>query len=138
MKHYDVVIAGGAMAGASLAIALDVLSGQALRIAVNNELRALEEALAEVPKWLRPGGRLVVISFHSLEDRIVKSYLKRCSQAQLDRPEWPAPKENPEHYFKLLVQKGLTPSPEEIKSNPRARSARLRVAERLEKAVSKP
>ncbi|MCH2061550.1 MAG: 16S rRNA (cytosine(1402)-N(4))-methyltransferase RsmH [Verrucomicrobiales bacterium] len=111
---------------------------QALRIAVNNELRALEEALAEVPKWLRPGGRLVVISFHSLEDRIVKSYLKRCSKAQLDRPEWPAPKENPEHYFKLLVQKGLTPSPEEIKSNPRARSARLRVAERLEKAVSKP
>jgi len=110
---------------------------QALRIAVNNELRALEEALAEVPRWLRPGGRLVVISFHSLEDRIVKSYLKRCSQAQLDRPEWPAPKENPEHYFKLVMQKGLTPSPEEKKSNPRARSARLRVAERLKTAVSK-
>ncbi|MCP4848420.1 MAG: 16S rRNA (cytosine(1402)-N(4))-methyltransferase RsmH [Verrucomicrobiaceae bacterium] len=109
---------------------------QALRIAVNNELRALEEALAEVPRWLRPGGRLVVISFHSLEDRIVKSYLKRCSQSQLDRPEWPAPKENPEHFFKLVMQKGLTPSPEEIKGNPRARSARLRVAERLEGAVS--
>ena len=109
---------------------------QALRIAVNNELRALEEALSEVPKWLRPGGRLVVISFHSLEDRIVKSYLKRCSQAQVDRPEWPAPKRNPEHYFKLVIQKGLAPSPEEIKSNPRARSARLRVAERLEKAPS--
>ena len=109
---------------------------QALRIAVNNELRALEEALSEVPKWLRPGGRLVVISFHSLEDRIVKSYLKRCSQAQVDRPEWPAPKKNPEHYFKLVIQKGLAPSPEEIKSNPRARSARLRVAERLENAVS--
>ena len=110
---------------------------QALRIAVNNELRALEEALSEVPRWLRPGGRLVVISFHSLEDRIVKSYLKRCSQAQLDRPEWPAPKDNPEHYFKLVMQKGLTPSPEEIKDNPRARSARLRVAERLQGAVSK-
>ncbi len=109
---------------------------QALRIAVNNELRALEEALSEVPKWLRPGGRLVVISFHSLEDRIVKSYLKRCSQAQVDRPEWPAPKKNPEHYFKLVINKGLAPSPEEIKSNPRARSARLRVAERLEKAAS--
>ncbi len=110
---------------------------QALRIAVNNELRALEEALTEVPRWLRPGGRLVVISFHSLEDRIVKSYLKRCSKAQLDRPEWPAPKANPEHYFKLVMQKGLTPSPDEIKSNPRARSARLRVAERLQTAVPK-
>ena len=67
----------------------------------------------------------------------MKSYLKRCSQAQLDRPEWPAPKDNPEHYFKLVMQKGLTPSPEEIKGNPRARSARLRVAERLQTAVPK-
>ena len=110
---------------------------QALRIAVNNELRALEEALAEVPKWLRPGGRLVIISFHSLEDRIVKSYLRRCSSAQVDRPEWPEPKANPDHYFKLLLQKGMAPSQEEIEANPRARSARLRVAERLPDSVSK-
>ncbi len=111
---------------------------QALRIAVNNELRALEEAPAEVPRWLRPGGRLVIISFHSLEDRIVKSFLRRCSQPRLDRPEWPEPRPNPEHYFKLVMQKGLAPSNEEIKTNPRARSARLRVAERLPTAVAKP
>jgi 16S rRNA (cytosine1402-N4)-methyltransferase len=110
---------------------------QALRIAVNNELRALEEALAEVPQWLRPGGRLVIISFHSLEDRIVKSFLRRCSSAEIDRPEWPEPRANPEHYFKLVMQKGMAPSAEEIKANPRARSARLRVAERLPTTVSK-
>lgn len=109
---------------------------QGLRIAVNNELRALEEALAEVPRWLRPGGRIVVISFHSLEDRIVKSFFKRCSQAQIDRPEWPEPKVNPEQYFKLVMQKGMAPSPEEVEANPRARSARLRVAERLPTTVS--
>jgi 16S rRNA (cytosine1402-N4)-methyltransferase len=104
---------------------------QALRIAVNNELRVLEEALAEIPQWLRPGGRLVVISFHSLEDRIVKSYLKRCSKSKIDRPEWPAPRSNPNYCFKLVMQKGLIPSKDEVKINPRARSARLRVAERL-------
>ena len=104
---------------------------QALRIAVNNELRVLEEALAEIPQWLRPGGRLVVISFHSLEDRIVKSYLRRCSKSKIDRPEWPEPKSNPNYCFKLVMQKGLIPSRDEVKSNPRARSARLRVAERL-------
>lgn len=104
---------------------------QALRIAVNDELRSLETALTEVPKWLRPGGRLVVISFHSLEDRIVKSYLKRSSMKMMDRPEWPEPRENPDYHFKLILQKGLVPSKEEIEINPRARSARLRVAERL-------
>ncbi len=104
---------------------------QALRIAVNNELRVLEEALAEIPQWLRPGGRLVVISFHSLEDRIVKSYLKRCSKSKIDRPEWPEPRSNPNYCFKLVMQKGLIPSKDEVKTNPRARSARLRVAERL-------
>ena len=80
---------------------------QALRIAVNNELRVLEEALAEVPNWLRPGGRLVIISFHSLEDRIVKSYLRRCSRSLIDRPEWPEPKQNPDYCFKLVMQKGI-------------------------------
>ena len=104
---------------------------QALRIAVNDELRSLEAALTEVPKWLRPGGRLVIISFHSLEDRIVKTFLRRCSREFVDRPEWPEPRKNPDHNFKLVIQKGLSPSSEEVKSNPRARSARLRVAERL-------
>jgi len=109
---------------------------QALRIAVNNELRVLEEALAEVPNWLRPGGRLVIISFHSLEDRIVKSYLKRCSRSLIDRPEWPEPKQNPDYCFKLVMQKGISPTKDEIRNNPRARSARLRVAERLPIGVS--
>ena len=109
---------------------------QALRIAVNNELRVLEEALAEVPNWLRPGGRLVIISFHSLEDRIVKSYLRRCSRSLIDRPEWPEPKQNPDYCFKLVMQKGISPTKDEIRNNPRARSARLRVAERLPIGVS--
>ena len=109
---------------------------QALRIAVNNELRVLEEALAEVPNWLRPGGRLVIISFHSLEDRIVKSYLRRCSRSFIDRPEWPEPKQNPDYCFKLVMQKGISPNKDEIRNNPRARSARLRVAERLPIGVS--
>ncbi len=104
---------------------------QALRIAVNDELRSLEAALSEVPRWLRPGGRIVVISFHSLEDRIVKTFFKRCSKPYIDRPEWPEPRPNPDYCFKLVMQKGLSPSPEEIKLNPRARSARLRVAERI-------
>ena len=109
---------------------------QALRIAVNNELRVLEEALAEVPNWLRPGGRLVIISFHSLEDRIVKSYLRRCSRSLIDRPEWPEPKQNPDYCFKLVMQKGISPTKDEIRKTPRARSARLRVAERLPIGVS--
>ena len=109
---------------------------QALRIAVNNELRVLEEGLAEVPNWLRPGGRLVIISFHSLEDRIVKSYLRRCSRSLIDRPEWPEPKQNPDYCFKLVMQKGISPTKDEIRNNPRARSARLRVAERLPIGVS--
>ncbi len=104
---------------------------QALRIAVNDELRSLEAVLSEVPRWLRPGGRLVVISFHSLEDRIVKTFMKRTSSALVDRPEWPEPRPNPDYAFKLVLQKGLAPSPEEVASNPRARSARLRVAERV-------
>ncbi len=104
---------------------------QALRIAVNDELRSLEAVLSEVPRWLRPGGRLVVISFHSLEDRIVKTFMKRTSSAIVDRPEWPEPRPNPDYAFKLVLQKGLAPSPEEVASNPRARSARLRVVERV-------
>jgi 16S rRNA (cytosine1402-N4)-methyltransferase len=104
---------------------------QALRIAVNDELRSLETVLDEVPKWLRPGGRLVVITFHSLEDRIVKTFLKRNSSPMLDRPEWPEPRSNPDYNFKLVLQKGLAPSKEEVEMNPRARSARLRVAERI-------
>ena len=104
---------------------------QALRIAVNDEIGALRDALHAASHWLKPGGRLAVITFHSLEDRIVKQFLQEHSRPMLDRPEWPEPRPNPDCHFKLVVRKGLAPSDEEIARNPRARSARLRVAERL-------
>ncbi|MBL9133364.1 MAG: 16S rRNA (cytosine(1402)-N(4))-methyltransferase RsmH [Verrucomicrobiaceae bacterium] len=104
---------------------------QALRIAVNDELAALRDFLAAAPKWLKPGGRLAVITFHSLEDRIVKQTLAHLSTPELDRPEWPAPRPNPDCVLKLITRKPVEASEHEIELNPRARSARLRVAERL-------
>ena len=104
---------------------------QALRIAVNDELGALREALEQSPHWLKTGGRLVVLTFHSLEDRLVKQFLQYQSKPTIDRPEWPAPRPNPDCHFKLVVRRSLSPGEDEIRRNPRARSARLRVAERL-------
>ena len=104
---------------------------QGLRIAVNDEMGALEAALASAHHWLKPGGRLAVITFHSLEDRIVKQHFRRHSGAEIDRPEWPAPRPNPDYHYRLITRKGITASPEEIKRNPRSRSATLRVVERL-------
>ena len=104
---------------------------QALRIAVNDELGALKEFLEAAPRWLKPHGRLAIISFHSLEDRIVKQAFNHLSTAFLDRPEWPAPRPNPDHLLKVITRKPVEPTAEEIERNPRARSARLRVAERL-------
>ena len=104
---------------------------QALRIAVNDELGCLERALAGAHQWLRPGGRLAVITFHSLEDRIVKNYMRQHSAPEIDRPEWPAPRPNPECYYSLPVRKAITPAAEEVAANSRARSAKLRVAERI-------
>jgi len=68
---------------------------QALRIAVNNELNVLEQALPALAGWIRPGGRMAVITFPSLEDRIVKHYFRKVSQEWIDRPEWPEPRPNP-------------------------------------------
>lgn len=104
---------------------------QALRIAVNDELAALRDFLAAAPRWLKPGGRLAVISFHSLEDRIVKQTLQHLSTPFLDRPEWPEPRKNPDCVLKLVTRKPVQATPQEIERNPRARSAVLRVAERL-------
>lgn len=87
---------------------------QALRIATNRELECLESALAQVPEVLRPGGRVVVISFHSLEDRLVKRAFRSDPR------------------LVPLVRKPVRPGPEEVRRNPRARSARLRAAERVE------
>ncbi|MCF6314274.1 MAG: 16S rRNA (cytosine(1402)-N(4))-methyltransferase RsmH [Verrucomicrobiales bacterium] len=105
---------------------------QALRMAVNDELGHLQKALEKSVNCLKPGGRLAIISFHSLEDRIVKRFLRQHSMAMLDRPEWPEPKPNPECYFSLPVRKPYAPGASELENNPRARSAKLRIAIRLE------
>ncbi|MEM1294968.1 MAG: 16S rRNA (cytosine(1402)-N(4))-methyltransferase RsmH [Verrucomicrobiota bacterium] len=105
---------------------------QALRIEVNGELDNLQRGLDSATQWLRPGGRLAVITFHSLEDRIVKQYFKRRSRKEIDRPEWPAPKPNPDLAYSIVTKKPIVATSEEIERNPRARSAKLRVAERQE------
>ncbi|MFM8789871.1 MAG: 16S rRNA (cytosine(1402)-N(4))-methyltransferase RsmH, partial [Chthoniobacterales bacterium] len=104
---------------------------QALRIAVNDELGALRRALETIPALLRGGARFAVITFHSLEDRIVKSFFRSGSEDWLDRPEWPAPRRNPDRCFLDLTRKPLEPDAEEVKRNPRARSARLRAVEMI-------
>lgn len=107
------------------------LTFQALRCEVNQEYAALRDFLAAAPKWLKPGGRLVVISFHSIEDRIVKQTFAHQSAPFLDRPEWPEPRRNPECFFRLITRKPVEAGEMELSLNPRARSARLRCAERL-------
>lgn len=106
---------------------------QALRIYVNDELGELERALAAAETLLRPGGRLVVVAFHSLEDRIVKQFLnvKSGQTARLSRhlPDRPIDRIMPR--FRPLSKRPIKPSAAEIEANPRARSARLRAAERL-------
>ncbi len=105
---------------------------QAVRMAVNEELESLAAALAAAPAALKPGGRLLIITFHSLEDRMVKRFLRHRSAAFLDEPGWPEPRPNPDHQFRLLARKAIIPTAEEISGNPRARSAKLRVAQLLE------
>ena len=104
---------------------------QAVRMTVNNELGVLENVLASAHRWLKPGGRVAFLTFHSLEDRMVKNWFRAHSEPLLDRPEWPAPRPNPECWYRLVTRKGLTAGEEETSRNPRSRSARLRVAERL-------
>jgi len=104
---------------------------QALRIAVNDELGVLERSLHALSGCIKGGGRMAVITFHSLEDRIVKRYFKAVSQEWIDRPEWGAPRRNPSHAFRLVTGRPVTPSEEEARKNSRARSAKLRVIERI-------
>ncbi|MGZ5552595.1 MAG: 16S rRNA (cytosine(1402)-N(4))-methyltransferase RsmH [Chthoniobacterales bacterium] len=104
---------------------------QALRMEVNDELRALEEGLLGLTSRLELGARFVVITFHSLEDRIVKNFFRDRSRQTLDRPEWPEPRPNPDFMFKLVTTKPVEPGESEQRLNPRARSAKLRVAERI-------
>ena len=103
----------------------------ALRIATNRELDNISLALPQAVKLLRPGGRLVVLSYHSLEDRLVKEFLRRESRACLCPPRTPACICGHKPSLRLLTPKPVTPTPEEIAVNPRSRSAHLRAAERV-------
>jgi 16S rRNA (cytosine1402-N4)-methyltransferase len=101
---------------------------QALRIAVNDELGALETALPAAMAMLRPGGRFAVISFHSLEDRIVKRFMRDRERGCTCPPDFPVCVCGREPELRALTRRAVRPSAEEIASNPRAASARLRVA----------
>lgn len=98
---------------------------QAIRIAVNGELEQIEKSLPMMLKLLAPSGRLAIISFHSLEDRIVKNFLAEHSAGYYDQE------------FKLLIKKPITASPDELVSNPRARSAKLRAVAKIKNKPTK-
>jgi 16S rRNA (cytosine1402-N4)-methyltransferase len=107
---------------------------QALRIAVNDELASLTSALEQARDVLGPGGRVVVISFHSLEDRIVKRFFARESRDCICPPEQPTCTCGHKASLRVITRRPVTPGPDEIQRNPRSRSARLRAAERLSEA----
>jgi 16S rRNA (cytosine1402-N4)-methyltransferase len=103
----------------------------ALRIAVNDELARLSEFLGQVPEMLNPGGRLCILTFHSLEDRIVKQRLK-AMERKVRRDAGPGDTAGgPEAVLKILTRKVVRPGPDEIAANPMARSTKLRAAERV-------
>lgn len=104
---------------------------QALRMEVNDELGALAEGLRVVTERLESGARIAVITFHSLEDRIVKNFFRDRSRPLLDQPEWPEPKPNPDFVLRLVNAKPIEPGENEQRVNPRSRSAKLRVAEKI-------
>ena len=104
---------------------------QALRIAVNGELEALEEILPQTLEALTPGGRLAVISFHSLEDRMVKQFMRTESRDCICPPRQPVCTCGHKAAMRELTNKPVRPQEDEIKNNPRSRSARLRIAERI-------
>lgn len=107
---------------------------QALRIAVNRELERLSEAIRQAVDLLAPEGRIAVISFHSLEDRIVKNFFKLEASRCICPPELPVCQCDHQVRLKIITKKPIIPSPAEVAANPRARSAKLRVAERVRQA----
>ena len=105
---------------------------QAIRIEVNHELDVLSQGLDEAFELLRPGGRLAVITFHSLEDRMVKQRMASWCQGCICPPDFPVCVCGRKPRAELIYKKGLAPSPQELERNPRARSARLRVCRKIE------
>ena len=105
---------------------------QAVRIEVNGELSAIEPSLRAAAERMNPGGRLAVITFHSLEDRIVKDVFRSLSTGCTCPPEFPVCVCGKKPVLKLLSKKPETPGEEELKINPRSRSAKLRTAEKTE------
>ncbi len=104
---------------------------QALRIEVNGELEVLKSGLEAAIRWANPGGRICVISYHSLEDRIVKDMFARYANRCTCPPDLPVCMCGKEPILKVITRKPVVPTAEEIARNPRARSAKLRVAEKL-------
>ncbi len=103
---------------------------QALRIEVNNEMGSLEALLQELPGILKSGGRVVFITFHSIEDKMVKNYFKRGSIQEDNESDW-IQNEKEKHFLKVITKKPIEASEVELKQNTRARSAKLRVAEKI-------
>jgi 16S rRNA (cytosine1402-N4)-methyltransferase len=104
---------------------------QALRIAVNGELEALSTVLPQTVAVLARGGRVAIISFHSLEDRLVKEFMARESHDCICPPEVPVCACEHKRTLRILIKKPARPTAEEVRQNPRSRSAKLRVAERV-------
>ena len=104
---------------------------QAIRIKINDELESLKDALASITEWLELGGRIAIISFHSIEDRIVKQFFKDCAVSCICPREYPVCTCNTIPTLRILTRKAVPPGKEEVENNSRSRSAKLRVAERI-------
>ena len=125
-------VVAGATSGGKSGIHPATRTFQALRIAVNGELEALEEFLPQALQALRIGGRLAIISFHSLEDRIVKQFMRMESRDCICPPRQPVCTCGHKATLREITSKPIRPQENEIRDNVRSRSARLRVAERIE------